>query len=112
MNKTLKCLGKKDGKSGCRKCCKTKKKCISACMNYNQNKTNNKYKKFIGKVVLVYLPNNQRPRYRWIVRERNDGRLIVRAPKIGVLIRDLDKKNDKDFNKEQLLPLNSEIRKN
>ena len=42
--------------------------------------------KYIGKVILLYLPNNKRPRYRWIVRKRDDGRYIVRAPKIGILI--------------------------
>lgn len=66
-------------------------------------------KKLVGKVLLIDLPNNKRPRYRWIVRVREDGRLIVRAPKVGVLIRDLDKKRDNDYNKEQLLPLNSKI---
>ena len=66
-------------------------------------------KKLVGKVLLIDLPNNKRPRYRWIVRQREDGRLIVRAPKVGVLIRDLDKKRDNDYNKEQLLPLNSKI---
>ena len=61
---------------------------------------------YVGKVVLVNLPNNTRPRYRWIVRRRNDGRYIARAPKIGVLIRDLNKKLEKDFNSEHLLPKN------
>ena len=58
--------------------------------------------KYVGKVLMVYLPNNKRPRFRWIVRKREDGRYIARAPKIGLLIRDLDKKLD--YNKEQLLP--------
>lgn len=62
--------------------------------------------KHIGKVVLVELPNNLRPRYRWIVKKRDDGRYIARAPKIGVLIRDLDKKLEKDYNSEHLLPKN------
>ena len=62
--------------------------------------------KYIGKVVLVELPNNSRPRYRWIVKKRDDGRYIARAPKIGVLIRDLDKRLEKDYNSEQLLPKN------
>ena len=62
--------------------------------------------KHIGKVVLVKLPNNSRPRYRWIVKKRDDGRYIARAPKIGVLIRDLDKKLEKDYNSEHLLPKN------
>ena len=62
--------------------------------------------KHIGKVVLVELPNNSRPRYRWIVKKRDDGRYIARAPKIGVLIRDLHKKLEKDYNSEHLLPKN------
>ena len=62
--------------------------------------------KHIGKVVLVELPNNSRPRYRWIVKKRDDGRYIARAPKIGILIRDLDKKLEKDYNSEHLLPKN------
>lgn len=60
----------------------------------------------IRKVVLVELPNNKRPRYRQIVRIREDGRYIARSPKIGVLIRDLNKKLDKDYNSEHLLPKN------
>ena len=30
--------------------------------------------KYIGKVILVNLPNNKRSQYRWIVRKRDDGR--------------------------------------
>ena len=66
--------------------------------------------KYIGKVILVNLPNNKRPRYRWIVRKRDDGRYIIRTPKIGILIRDLNLKRDKDFGKETLLPKNSKPR--
>ena len=62
--------------------------------------------KYVGKVVLVYLPNNKRPRHRWIVKKNDDGRYIARTPKIGVLIRDLNKKLEKDFNSEHLLPKN------
>ena len=65
--------------------------------------------KYIGKVILLYLPNNKHPRYRWIVRKRDDGRYIVRAPKIGTLRKDIDLKRDNDFNKETLLPKNSKI---
>ena len=28
------------------------------------------YDKYVGKVVLVNLPNNKRPRYRWIVKKK------------------------------------------
>ena len=62
--------------------------------------------KHIGKVILVELPNNSRPRYRWIVKKRDDGRYIARAPKIGVSIKDLNKKLKKDYNSEHLLPKN------
>ncbi len=66
--------------------------------------------KYIGKVILVNLPNNKRSRYRWIIRKRDYGRYIVRTPKIGVLIRVLNLKRDKDFGKETLLPKNSKLR--
>ena len=62
--------------------------------------------KYVGKVVLVYLPNNKRPRHRWIVKKRKDGRYIARTPKLGVLLRDLHKKTENDFNSEHLLPKN------
>ena len=62
--------------------------------------------KHVGKVVLVNLPNNKRPTYRWIVRRRDDGRYIARAPKIGGLLRNLNKKLNKDYNSEHLLPKN------
>ena len=62
--------------------------------------------KYIGKVVLVNLPNNSRPRYRWIVKKRDDGRYIARTPKTGILIRDLNKKLEKDYNPEHILPKN------
>ncbi len=42
----------------------------------------NKKDKYVGKVILVNLPNNKSPRYRWIVRKRNDNRYIIRAPKL------------------------------
>ena len=62
--------------------------------------------KYVGKVVLVNLPNNKRSRHRWIVKKREDGRYIARTPKLGVLLRDLHKKIEKDFNSEHLLPKN------
>ena len=62
--------------------------------------------KYVGKVVLVNLPNNKKPRYRWIVKKNDDGRYIARAPRLGVLIRDLHKKLEKDYNSEHLLPKN------
>lgn len=63
--------------------------------------------KYVGNVVLVKLPNNIRPTYRWIVRKTENGRYIARSPKIGVLIRDLNKKLEKDYNSEHYLPKNS-----
>ena len=60
--------------------------------------------KYIGKVILINLPNNLTPRYRWIVKKRDDGRYIARTPKIDVLLKDLDKKREKDYNSEHLLP--------
>lgn len=63
--------------------------------------------KYIGKVILVNIPSNKRPRYRWIVKKREDDRYIVRNPKIGILIRELNLKRNKDFGKEELLPLGS-----
>ena len=60
--------------------------------------------KYIGKVILVNIPNNKQPR------KRDDGRYIVRTPKVGVLIRELSLKKNKDFGKETLLPKNSKPR--
>ena len=37
--------------------------------------------KNIGKVVLISLPNNKRPKYRWIIKKREDGRYVTRVPK-------------------------------
>ena len=62
--------------------------------------------KHVGRVELVKLPNNINRTWRWIVKKRADGRYIARAPKPNVLIRDLNKKRDNDFNAEHLLPKN------
>jgi hypothetical protein len=61
------------------------------------------------KVVRVEIPGVQRTRYRWIVRRRDDGRYIVRAPKIGVAIKNLSLLRESDWGKETLLPLGSKI---
>ena len=61
----------------------------------------------IGKVVLISLPNNKRPQYRWIVRKREDGRYVTRIPKVGVLLKNLKLKRNNDFGKETLLPIGS-----
>lgn len=60
-----------------------------------------------GRVLMVKLPDNNWYRWRWIVRKNSNGRYVVRAPKIGVLIRHLDLKRDADYGPEQILPLNS-----
>ena len=87
----------------------TKDKVKKSTKDKVKKSTKNKVKKdkYIGKVILVKLPNNKRRRYRWITRKNENGRYYARAPKIGVLIRDLDLKRDKDFNKEVLLPKNT-----
>ena len=60
--------------------------------------------KYVGKVVYVIMPNSQQPRWRWVVKKREDGRYIVRAPKNGVKIRNLKNKSNNDYKSEQLLP--------
>jgi hypothetical protein len=65
--------------------------------------------RFVDKVLYVKLPDSKGLRWRWIVRKREDGRYIVRAPKIGVLVRELDLKRDSDYGKETLLPIGSVI---
>ena len=63
--------------------------------------------KNIGKVVLITLPNNKRPQYRWIIRKREDGRYVTRVPKVGILLKNLKLKRNNDFGKETLLPIGS-----
>lgn len=65
------------------------------------------FDKHIGKVILIKLPNNARRRYRWITRKNDKGRYYARAPKIGVLIRELGLKRNSDYGKETLLPINT-----
>ena len=71
----------------------------------------NELSRRVGKVVMVKLPSNKRPRFRWIVRKREDGRFIVRTPKTGVLIRELKYKNDYDFGPPHLLEKGSSLYK-
>ena len=66
---------------------------------------------YIGKVLLVELPGNKRAKYKWFVRLRDDGRYIVRSPKIGVSIKDLSLLKESDYGKEILLPIGSIIRR-
>ena len=89
-------------------------------INKNYKKTNKKrtrktnkknFDKYIGKVAFLKLPNNNRPRYFWIVRKKENGRYIIRSPKNGVLIRDLFLKQlrNSDFGPEKIMPLNTKI---
>lgn len=63
--------------------------------------------KYVGKVILLDIPNVQQPRYRWIVRKRIDGRYITRTPITGILLRRLKLKKNYDYGKEKLLPIGS-----
>ena len=57
--------------------------------------------------MLISLPNNKRPQYRWIIRKREDGRYVTRVPKVGILLKNLKLKRNNDFGKETLLPIGS-----
>jgi hypothetical protein len=63
--------------------------------------------KYVGNVVFVKLPNNTKPMRRWIVRLREDGKYIVRAPKFGILLKRLRFHHDSDYNDEHVLPSNA-----
>ena len=87
-------------------------------INKNYKKTNKKrtrktnkknFDKYIGKVAFLKLPNNNTPRYFWIVRKKENGRYIIRSPKIGVLIKDLKLLRNIDFGPEKIMPLNTKI---
>lgn len=69
-------------------------------------------KSSVGSVKLLCIQKDDKKsiRYRWITREKN-GRFYGRAPKVGVLVRDLDKKRETDFGPERVLPLQSHIYK-
>ena len=62
----------------------------------------------VGKITLIYMDKMKKKQarsvYRWIVQKRNDGRFLARAPKKGVLVRDLKKKRSIDFGPVKLLP--------
>ena len=55
------------------------------------------------------MPQRSRTVYRMIVKKREDGRYIVRAPKNNVMIRDLFLMRDEDYGKESLLPIGAVI---
>lgn len=73
-------------------------------------KTNKKnFDKYIGKVVYLKLPKNKWHQIFWIVRKNENGRYIIRSPKIGVLLNDLNKLRDSDYGPEKIMPLNTKI---
>ena len=76
--------------------------------DYKGGKKQN-FDKFIGKVVQLKTPNNNKSRYFWIVEKNSNGRYIIRSPKIGILIKDLDKLKDKDYGPKKIMPLGTKI---
>ena len=65
----------------------------------------------IGSVVLVKIPGNKKPQYRWITERRDDGRFIVRTPKKGLSVEKIKKWwaiRDEDYGKPHLLPICSQ----
>lgn len=62
-----------------------------------------KLDKKVGKVVHLNMPDKTQPVFRWIVKKREDGRFIVRAPKAGVAIKELKLLRPSDYGKDQLL---------
>ena len=68
-----------------------------------------KGRRVVGKVLLVKTERLKTYRYRWIVSERSDGRLVVQTPKLGTLIRDLDLKRDRDYGAPHLLSAGARI---
>ncbi len=59
----------------------------------------------VGKVLPLILPGLRRSSSapRWITEQRADGRFLARSPKMGVLLRDLDKKRGRDYGPARLL---------
>jgi len=66
----------------------------------------------IGSVVLVKIPGNKKPQYRWITERRDDGRFMVRTPIKELSIETIKKGvgfiRDKDYEKPHLLPIGSQ----
>lgn len=85
----------------------TRKTTIKRKITKKPTKKLTKKDNLVGKVVRVKLPNSKNSTYRWIVKRRDDGRYIVRAPKSGVLLSKLSSKSTRYFNKETLLPKGS-----
>lgn len=87
---------------------KDDQKIVEKMKHYKGGKKQN-FDKFIGKVVQLKLPNNDKSRYFWIVEKNSNGRYIIRSPKIGILIKDLDKLKDKDYGPKKLMPLGTKL---
>jgi hypothetical protein len=67
-------------------------------------------RRYVGQIRRVQLTNEKffESRYRWITKEKN-GRIYGRAPKMGVSIKDLVKKREKDYWGEKILPKNVKV---
>lgn len=93
-------LGKKSKRKGSiKKFNKTKKGKI----------INKNFDKYIGKVIQLKLPKSKNRQWYWLVRKNENDKYIIRSPKIGVLINDLDKKRNKDYGPEKLMPIGTKI---
>jgi len=73
-----------------------------------KQKTQN-FDKYIGKIVYLKLPKNKWQKKFWIVRKNENGKYIIRSPKIGVLLNDLNKLRDSDYGPEKLMPIGTKI---
>jgi hypothetical protein len=69
-----------------------------------RNIKKNNLDKYIGETIQLKIPSTKYSTWRWIIRKRQDGRYIVRHPKIGVKIKDLNIHNISDYGEETLLP--------
>lgn len=63
-----------------------------------------KSRRYVGKVLMVKLPDRKHKVWRWVSGVSKTGRLMARAPKIGVKIQDLFLKRPKDFGRPVILP--------
>tara|TARA_A100001015_G_scaffold263409_1_gene310363 strand:+ start:1693 stop:1998 length:306 start_codon:yes stop_codon:yes gene_type:complete len=90
---------------------KNKKKGSIKKFNKTKNKKtiNKNIDKYIGKAVYLKLPNNSQKRWYWIVRKKKNNRYIIRSPKIGVLIKDLNKLNNSDYDSEKIMPVGTKL---
>ena len=108
INKSKKtCINKKIISKSRKSIKKSTKKSIKKSTKKSTKKS--KLDKYIDKVLFVKLPNNKRRRYRWITRKNDKGRYYARAPKIGILLKNLNLKRNSDYNKETMLPVNTII---